>query len=75
MADKKVKFCCFGNHDKENKGTPLGKSEIKVTGDQKSVLELLGSAADGAATDHDVQDKMKKHHSHIFNMGEGRYKL
>ena len=69
----KNKFCCFGKHDKENKGSPLGKSEISVTGIQKSVLELLGSAADGAATDHEVQDKMKKHHSYVFNMGAGNY--
>ena len=65
--------CCFNKHNLENKNTPLGKSEIKFGGKQKSVLELLGSKSGCAATDHEVQEKMKKFHSYIFNMGAGKY--
>ena len=54
------KFCCFNKHNLENKNTPLGKSEIKFGGKQKSVLELLGSKSGCAALDHEVQEKMKQ---------------
>ena len=67
------KFCCFNNHDKNNKNSPLGISKIVVSGLQKTVLELLGSNSKGPATDHEVQDNMKKNHSYIFNMGANQY--
>ena len=73
IKSKGKTFCCFGHHDKDNKGTPLGKSDITVEGDQKSVLDLLGSKGNGPATDHEVQDRMKNHHSFSFNMGAGKY--
>ena len=67
------KFCCFNNHDKENKGSPLGHFPITVSGEQKSVLELLGPETDCPATDHELQEKMKRFHSYVFNMGAGQY--
>merc|ERR1719317_226342 len=63
-------WCCFHRDDEES---PLGKSGIPAPEIQKSVLELLGSVEEGAATDEDVQNKMKKTHSYIFNMGAGKY--
>ena len=63
----KAKSCCMNNHDKHNTGSPLGKSEILASEVKKSILELLGS------TDGEVQEKMKKVHSYIFDMGGGKY--
>merc|ERR1712013_502350 len=67
------KWCCFNFHDRDDEESPLGKSGIPAPEIQKSVLELLGSVEEGAATDEDVQNKMKKTHSYIFDMGAGKY--
>merc|ERR1712013_200434 len=67
------KWCCFNFHDRDDEESPLGKSGIPAPVIKKSVLELLGSLEEGPATDEDVQNRMKKTHSYIFDMGAGQY--
>ena len=79
MADYRVKEkrskknCCVGNHEDNGKGSPLGKRVIVAPINKKSILELLGSKTRGPISDDDVQEKMRRQHPYVFDMGGGKY--